>query len=281
MKIFGKEFGDVTKLQQDIAKKNQDYGILDQNFQAMLTTYLSKGTSDDFNPMGSMRPPADIPMISSDSGAKMGVFPFPLYHLYQMVKNIDALRIPIDVINREIHRNGFIVEPRFRYKCKNCRKEFKIKPLSSKSFIEETKEDDSKPDLVCDTCGGKDFREPNPKKRQILQDLIERKINNNNQTIKHVSKQLERDLDISDMCYLVLLKRYKKETDGTFRKSILDEIIRVHPAQVFLIADWDGRLGFDDQGTEVFFCPEHRTNGRVMRKRNHMGAEIDSEEIPR
>ena len=277
--VFGKtiDIGDRS----EIATLKQDYTMLQQSFDALLSTSTMKQQNETWNPMVE-RPNMDVPMVSTDSGAKIGVYPFPLHFLYQMVKNIDALRIPIDVLNREIHRNGFTVEPRYRFKCRNCKKEFKTKPLASAKFVEEQADEKSKDDkLKCDVCKKDKFKEPNPANRQKLINLIERKINNNNQTLKQMSKQLERDLDIADMAIVLLLKRYKKESDGTFRKSILEEIIRVSPAQVYIIADNDGRLGMDDNGNEVFFCPQHRRSGRVYRETNHMGQEIDPDKIPK
>jgi len=288
--LFGKHFEVASSSAREVEKLKTDYVMLQQNFDALLSTNISKGIdTDSWSAMESIRPSLDIPMVSTDSGAKIGVFPFPLHFLYQMVKNVDALRIPIDVLNKEYHRNGFTVEPKYRFKCKTCKKEFTTKPLVSDKFIDEKpkdkkaikKGDKSTENLICDVCGGKDFREPNPKNRQILMDLVEKKVNNNKQTFVPISKQLARDLDITDMAVLLLLKKYKKDPDGEFRKSKLDEIIRVSPAQVNIIADYDGRLGIDDQGAEVFFCPDHRTGGRVYRSRNYMGVEIDPSEIPK
>ena len=306
--VLGKSFEIASNTQ--VTKMQDDYQILKNNFDALMSVNLNKGSSDDsaWSPMDSLkahasvRPTVDNPMVSTDHGAKIAVYPFPLSFLYQMVKNIDALRIPIDVLNREIHRNGFEVVPRYRYKCKKCKKEFNTKPLEMNDVAgdeissnkpkdkkkpakkapknDKKKSDDGEDNLECDVCHGTNFTQPNPKHRQTLVNLIERKQNNNNQTFNHISKQIERDLDISDMAFVLLLKRYKKKSDKTFRRSVLDEIMRVNPSQVYIIADYDGRLGFDDQGNEIFFCPEHRQNGRVMRAKSPMGDILDSDSVP-
>ena len=187
------------------------------------------------------------------------------------MKNVDSLRIPIDILNREIHKNGFEVRPTFRYKCKRCKKEFQDKPLKAVNAIDDV-EPEEMPDikeseLECDVCQGTEFAEPNYKNRKVVMNLIDKYQNNNNQKLMHLSKMVERDMDIADMAHLLLLKKYEK-TDGAFRQSRLQEIIRVSPAQVVFIADPDGNIGYDDQGNAVYFCPEHRTDDRVLRERN-------------
>lgn len=197
---------------------------------------------------GTARPPIDMPFVSSDSGAKIPVFPFPLHFLYQLAKNVDALRIPIGTIVREIFKNGLGVRSKFKYKCKGCLKEFDAEPL----------DDEGK--KVCDECGSTDIRKPNAKERRKIAVILKKRLNNNGQKFKYIMKQIERDLEIADSGYLCLLKKYKFNEKGEITSSKLDEIIRLHPPQVFLITDYNGRLGYTDDNKEVFVCPdpEHR-----------------------
>ena len=55
------------------------------------------------------RPSIAQPYMSTDTGAKLPIFPFPLIMIYELADNIDALRIPIETLNREMFKNGFEV----------------------------------------------------------------------------------------------------------------------------------------------------------------------------
>jgi len=63
------------------------------------------------------RPSVAQPYMSTDTGAKLPIFPFPLIMIYELADNIDALRIPIETLNREMFKNGFEVVEKFKFKC--------------------------------------------------------------------------------------------------------------------------------------------------------------------
>ena len=75
-----------------------------------------------------VRPSIAQPYMSTDTGAKLPIFPFPLIMIYELADNIDSLRIPIETLNREIFKNGFEITEKFKYKCTVCAKEFQYKP---------------------------------------------------------------------------------------------------------------------------------------------------------
>lgn len=270
------------------------------------------------------RPAIMQPYMATDTGAKLPIFPFPTVMIQDLAKNIDALRIPIEVLNREIFKNGFEVVERFKYRCENCGKEFKYKPtLEESDELEEEKGNgksgkptgsgdkkenppekvvkggeeetgetpdkdggkgsDSKdglhsekngnkfltesesPDeggLVCDSCGHTDIKRPKPENRKRLMDLYLKPINNNRQTIMEVSRMLERDLEVTDGGYMLVLRDYFIGDSGEidWKKTKLKEIIAIEPPTAAVICDADGRLGFDDKKNPVFVCPhfEHR-----------------------
>ena len=77
-----------------------------------------------------VRPSIAQPYMSTDTGAKLPIFPFPLIMIYELADNIDSLRIPIETLNREIFKNGFEITEKFKYKCQVCAKEFQYKPLA-------------------------------------------------------------------------------------------------------------------------------------------------------
>ena len=215
------------------------------------------------------RPSIAQPYMSTDTGAKLPIFPFPLIMIYELADNIDAIRIPIETINREMFKNGFEVTERFKYRCDDCGKEFEYKPLSTDtpddSHAEEILEEkeETKQLMQCDTCGSNKLVRPDPHNRKVLQKLIDKPINGNNQTIEDVARQLERDLEIADNAYMLLLKNYFiNDSTGKIDhdKTEIKEVIRIDPPQVAMIADSDGRIGFDDKRNKIWVCPrfEHR-----------------------
>jgi len=206
---------------------------------------------------GTVRPSIAQPYMSTDTGAKLPIFPFPLIMIYELADNIDALRIPIETINREMFKNGFEVVERFTYKCNDCSKEFQNKPNSG---IEGEADADM---IKCDSCGSKDLRRPEPQHRKILENMVHNPVNGNGQTIEDVTRQLERDLEIADNAYLLLLKNYFiDDITGEINqeKTEIKEMLRIDPPQVAMIADSDGKIGYDDKRQKIWVCPrfEHR-----------------------
>ena len=247
------------------------------------------------------RPAIMQPYMATDTGAKLPIFPFPLIMIYELSDNIDALRIAIETINREMFKNGFEVVEKFKYKCNNCGKEFDAKPQKSDSFDNKPgKNEKSKPkdgkelkkadELTpqdrksgnetpqCDECDSKDIRRPKPENRKVLQKLYTCFVNNNDQTIEDVARQLERDLEVADNAYLLLLKNYwidERSGKIDYVKTEIKELIRIDPPQVAMIADSDGRIGFDDKRNAVYVCPrfEHRDKRLSKPKCDRCGAE--------
>ena len=214
------------------------------------------------------RPSIAQPYMSTDTGAKLPIFPFPLIMIYELADNIDALRIPIETLNREIFKNGFEVVEKYKYKCNNCGKEFQYQPLKTDRPDAQPFETNNDPEvahprkkkaiqnktvpeeIMCDTCGSEDLIRPIPENRKLLEDMLAKPVNGNQQTLEDVTRQLERDLEISDNAYLLALKNYYID-DRTgqidHQKTQIKEYLRVDPPQVAMIADSDGRIGYDDK----------------------------------
>ena len=117
--------------------------------------------------------------------------------------------------------------------------------------------------LQCDNCGSTDLIRPDPEHRKILENLLNTPVNGNEQTLEDIARQLERDLEIADNAYLLVLKNYFiNDTTGEIdpKKTEIKELLRIDPPQVAMIADSDGRIGYDDKHNPVFVCPrfEHR-----------------------
>jgi len=227
---------------------------------------------------GTIRPSITTPYMSTDSGAKLPIFPFPLMMLYELADNIDALRIPIETLNREMFKNGFEVVERWKYKCENCGKEFQYAPLVSErpddqpfeqnqdnagNAIPKSKANIDQSAMQCDTCGSDKLRRPVPEHRLKLENLMKKSVNGNGQTLEDLSRQLERDLEIADNAYLLLLKSYSiSDATGKINPNgtEIKELLRLDPPQVAVICDSDGRLGYNDKHEPIFVCPhfEHR-----------------------
>jgi len=268
----------------------KDLGYIIKNY-SQVAKFYTETTS---------RPAIMQPYMATDTGAKLPIFPYPLIMIYELADNIDALRIPIEAINREMFKNGFDVAEKFQYKCTNCHKEFMYKPLKGeeKDSEEPTGSNgkpkpnggmDSKPqkpvnkafgdknpkttnqkeededDLECDQCGSDQLIRPKPENRKKLLSLVNEYVNSNNQTIEDVMRMVERDLEIADGGYLLLLKNYSiNDSTGEINKKAtqIKEILRIDPPQVAIIADSDGRIGYDDKRNPVWVCPrfEHRSS---------------------
>ena len=87
-----------------------------------------------------VRPSIAQPYMSTDTGAKLPIFPFPLIMIYELADNVDSLRIPIETLNREIFKNGFEIVEKWKFKCSNCAKEFQYKPLKGNTPDDQPRE---------------------------------------------------------------------------------------------------------------------------------------------
>ena len=249
MRFLGIDFRST----REVVRHDEDYKQLRVSFDALNKTLLTKSEYGWRTPEGlGERPNADQRTLQNDLGSQQPIFPFPLARCYVMTKEVDALRIPIEVLNREIFRNGFAVVPRWAYMCKKCKKEYQEKP-------EIPAVDADSEEMECDVCSGKEFRKPNPENRQILVKLLKHKVNDNKQTLKQVCRQVEKDLEIADFGIMLLIKRYEKTADGKFRNAVLDEIIRASPAYAYCVANTEGRFGYDYKNQRIYFCPQHRS----------------------
>jgi len=132
--------------------------------------------------------------------------------------------------------------------------------------------------LVCDTCGSNDLARPVPEHRKTLEALMMEPVNSNQQTLEDVSRQLERDFEIADNAYLLLLKNYHiNDATGEINeeKTVIKEMLRIEPPQVAMIADSDGRIGYDDKRNKIYVCPrfEHRDVRLTEPKCDRCGAQ--------
>jgi hypothetical protein len=221
--------------------------------------------------------------------------------IYELADNIDALRIPIETLNREIFKNGFEIVEKWKFKCTNCGKEFQYEPLitdlpdeqpfqsnednqdnslpkTSRRTANKTRQGIVKDDVQCDGCGNTKLLRPEPRNRKILEGLLNESINSNEQSLEDVARQLERDLEVADNAYLLVLKNYWiDDSTGLIseKKTEIKEMLRIDPPQVAMIADSDGRIGYDDKRNEIFVCPrfEHRDKRLTSNTCDQCGAQ--------
>jgi DNA-directed RNA polymerase subunit RPC12/RpoP len=192
-------------------------------------------------------------------------------------------------------RTAFEVVEKWKYKCNNCSKEFQYAPTPDNpdeqpfeangdnfsSTHPRKKKAVAVPKaqaLVCDTCGSNDLVRPVPEHRKTLEALMMEPVNSNQQTLEDVSRQLERDFEIADNAYLLLLKNYHiNDTTGEIstEKTVIKEMLRIEPPQVAMIADSDGRIGYDDKRNKIYVCPrfEHRDVRLTEPKCDRCGAQ--------
>ena len=137
-------------------------GVID-NIRKAFTSNVNKGYTES-----TTRPSISQPYMATDTGAKLPIFPFPLIMIYDLADTIDAIRIPIETINREMFKNGFEIVERFKYKCLNCSKEFKYAP----NVHEEGEDKIDMKKVQCDSCLSYDMKRPVPTHRKILEDMM-------------------------------------------------------------------------------------------------------------
>ena len=251
--------------------------------------------------MNNSRPSIANPYMDTPEGSKVPIWRVSPNMQYELADYVGDLRAIIETIQREMFRNGIEVRAKYRYKCLECLKEFKGKPAATYIPIDDSeketklddktkpiKKDDAKKNrptdnLECDSCGNTNPRKwkvPKPRNRVILQSLIDKKVNNNRQTLKIVARQVERDLDIIDGGYAVVTRRWAienlKEPDpktGAIRRALkdtenseIDEIMRINPVQVSLIASNSGVLGVGSDNVPRYICPDYAHRDVVLKQ---------------
>lgn len=227
-----------------------------------------------------VRPTVTTPMMSTDTGAKLPIFPFPMAMIVEIAKTVDAVRIPIDTLNREMFKNGFEIKERFKYKCDDCGKDFAYPPkkedaesIDIDNLSNNKVQDLQDESLVCDTCGSLNIKKPEPINRKRLEELMTKPVNANEQTFEEVSRQLEQDLEIFDMAFLLTSPKYNiNDETGESTVKEFTEYVRIDPPSIAFIVDADGRLGYTDTGARVLVCPDP-----AHRKENLMYASGDEE----
>lgn len=144
--------------------------------------------------------------------------------LYAVSNENLILRTVITKLGQEIFRRGYYWEKKFRMKCIECEDEFQHEVDS------------------CPTCGG-EVRTPDPDQALYAKWLLEQE-NSMEQTFMQVLHEVERDLNIVDDAFLLMIKEYYvDEKTGEVQFYRIKELIRGDPIFMRIIADKRGVRG--------------------------------------
>jgi len=240
---------------------------------------MRKAINDEYLHSNS-RASTPYPFMDTPDGSKIPMWRVAPNRMYELADYVGDLRAVIETIQREMFRNGLQVIPRYHHKCLVCLKEYEQKPLKEYVSLQDA-QNKAKEKLQCTECGNDNPRKwakPDPKNRAILQALLDKRVNNNQQTLKIVARQAERDLDIIDGCYVLVTRKWAikkldrpdeltgatKEAVMSIEKSKLDEIIRVHPIQCSIIASDEAVLGIGADGKPRYICPQYQHRDTVL-----------------
>jgi hypothetical protein len=144
------------------------------------------------------------------------------------------LRTVISKLQQEIFRRGYYWEKKFQMKCTQCEEEFNHE-------VEQ-----------CNLCGG-ELREPDVNQLLYPKNLLNEQ-NSMEQNFMHVLSEIERDLNIVDDAFLILIKEYYVDPETSDIKFFrVKEIIRGDPIFMRIISDKRGV-----RGGRYKVCPLHR-----------------------
>tara|TARA_R100001443_G_scaffold9746_2_gene19373 strand:- start:13640 stop:15439 length:1800 start_codon:yes stop_codon:yes gene_type:complete len=144
--------------------------------------------------------------------------------LYAVSKENLILRTVISKLGQEIFRRGYYWEKKFMSKCVECDEEFQHE------------------EEVCPTCGG-ETRKPDVDQTTYAKWLLNNE-NSMDQTFMQIIHEIERDLEIVDDAFLVLVKEYyvDPETNEVSFYRVKD-IVRGDPVFMRIVADKRGVRG--------------------------------------
>ena len=274
MGFFGKIRDNIDPRNYRVVEKD-DYNRVTQDHYDM-----RKSINDEYLHSNS-RASTPYPFLDTPDGSKIPMWRMSPNRMYELADYVGDLRAVIETIQREMFRNGLQVLPRYEHKCLVCLKEYEQKPLKDYVPISDLGDKGKKEKLQCSACGNDNPRKwtkPDPKNRQVLQTLLDKRVNNNQQSLKIVARQAERDLDIIDGCYILVSRQWKlktfanpdpetgatKQALSSIHESKIDEIIRIHPIQCSIIASDEATLGVGADGKPRYICPQYEHRDSIL-----------------
>jgi len=283
----------------NIAMVNKsDLSNLKTQNSSLLMTHQSAPRFNDEDPShyvtSNARATLPMPYLDTPTGSKVPLWRLHPHRMYEMAENIGDLRAVFETIQREMFRNGLKVESKFKYKCPKCFKEFKEKPSKDYIPMSALGKTQKKIEFSCDECDyeadSKEFIRPDPEGRIKLKAIMDMKANNNEQNLKIIGRQYERDLDTVDGGYCLVTRNYNiirnddqsiideltgatgvvgyvtaggKIVENTTDQPI-DEFIRVHPVQITMIANDEAKLGVGSDNKIRWICPNYAHRDHIL-----------------
>ena len=145
--------------------------------------------------------------------------------LYDVAGQSVITRTCTTQIKNEVFRRGFDWKKKFSMKCLKCEKEHE-------NDVER-----------CATCGSDALRKPDEKQLKYARNFMEGYVNDSNQMLIDVLKEMEDDLNIVDDGYIILVKEYYLDGNGEIKLHRIKEIYRGDPVTMAIYADEDGTRG--------------------------------------
>ena len=274
MGFFGKIRDNIDPRNYRVVEKDDFNRITEDHYN------MRKSINDEYLHSNS-RASTPYPFLDTPDGSKIPMWRMSPNRMYELADYVGDLRAVIETIQREMFRNGLQVMPRYEHKCLVCLKEYEQKPLKDYVPISDLGDKGKKEKLQCSACGNDNPRKwtkPDPKNRQVLQTLLDKRVNNNQQSLKLVARQAERDLDIIDGCYILVSRQWKlktfanpdpetgatKQALSSIHESKIDEIIRIHPIQCSIIASDEATLGVGADGKPRYICPQYEHRDSIL-----------------
>lgn len=154
--------------------------------------------------------------------------------LYAVTNENLVLRTIVSKLTQEIFRRGYYWEKAFQYKCTNCHEEYS-------DSVEQ-----------CKLCGG-EVREPDVD-QLLYPKWVLKQENSMEQPFIHVLYEIERDLNIVDDAFLILIKEYNVDPEtGEIMFYRIKEVMRGDPIFMRIVSDKRGI-----RGGRYKVCPLHR-----------------------
>ena len=154
--------------------------------------------------------------------------------LYAVSQENLILRTVLSKLSQEIFRRGYYWEKKFQHKCTSCGEEYNHEVTE------------------CQLCGSP-TRTPDVNQLIYPKHLLEQ-TNSMEQNFMHVLFEIERDLNVVDDAFLILVKEYFVEPETSEIKFFrVKEIIRADPIFMRIISDKRGV-----RGGRYKVCPLHR-----------------------
>ena len=207
--------------------------------------FVTKSENEIRMSYGNKRPSMDYMRATGGDIVRIPYYPLNRRTLFDLAIYSDILRVVIQSKRKETFRQGYEIEEVFSKKCNECEKEF------------DYDEDE------CDECGSTDLRGPEIEQRKRLE-LFLPNVNDNHQNLMMVSGEINDDIETIDDGFMLMTKDYyfekdkKDEGKSNFISSVPVELLRVHPLNIYIIADKTGRPGRDQEGKPVLTCVNHR-----------------------